>query len=226
MTPRFSVLIPTLNEAAQIAPTLASARSAFGRDAEYIVSDGGSSDATVAIAQSAGARIIAGKRGRGRQLDAALRAARGDVCVLLHADTLLPPNAGTHIEQTIRIGVGGAFLLRFDEARLRWLACAINLRARVFTSATGDQAIFARRDILLAIGGIPRVELFEDVRLWKQLKRAGRVQLVRAEVTTSARLWLKLGTWRGIFLHLRLRALHSLGVPPRRLARFYPTSGS
>ena len=226
MTPRFSILIPTLNEAGHIEPTLTAARNAFGDEAEYIVCDGGSTDETAALAQAAGAIVITEARGRGRQLDAALRTACGDVCVLLHADTLLPANARTEIDRALETADAGAFCVRFRESQLAWLARAINWRTHFFRSATGDQAMFARRHALLAIGGIPREDLFEDVRLWKKLKRAGRVQLVRAEVTTSARLWLELGTWRGIFLHWGLRALHTMGVPPRRLARMYPTVGS
>jgi rSAM/selenodomain-associated transferase 2 len=226
MTHRFSILIPTLNEAANITPTLNAARSAFGDTAEYIVCDGGSADETAALARREGAVVLAEARGRGRQLNAALASARGDVCVLLHADTLLPANARPLIEHALQTADAGAFYLRFHEAHLGWLARAINRRTRIFRSATGDQAMFARRSVLLAIGGIPRDDLFEDVRLWKKLKRAGRVQLVNAEVTTSARLWLKLGTWRVIFLHWGLRILHAIGVPPRRLARMYPTVDS
>lgn len=224
--PAFSVLVPTLNEAAHIAKTLDAARAALGGDAEYLVADGGSTDDTVALAAAWGAQVIRAPRGRGRQLDAALRAARADICILLHADTLLPAGAHTQIRAAMRKSVGGAFLLRFDDEQLQWLARAINLRTRVLHSATGDQAIFARREVLLALGGIPRIELFEDVRLWKKLKRAGRTQLLAAEVTTSARLWRSFGTWRVILLHARLRLLHALGVPPARLVRLYPTSGS
>ncbi len=226
MSPRFSILIPTLNEAAHLPATLAGARAAFGDDAEYIVCDGGSTDETVAIATAAGARTVIAEKGRGRQLDTALSAATGEVCVLLHADTQLPTDARPLITDALQSAVGGAFFLRFEEPQLSWLARAINARTRLLRSATGDQAIFALRSVLLEIGGVPREDLFEDVRLWQQLKRAGRLQLVRAEVTTSARLWVRLGTWRGIFLHWGLRILHSLGVPPRQLARWYPTAGS
>lgn len=226
MTPLVSVLIPVLNEAACIGATLAAARAALGDQAEYIVADGDSSDGTAEVARAAGARVIESARGRGRQLDAALRAAQGEICIMLHADTLLPADALTHIVRALRSAMGGAFLLRFDDARLQWLARAINLRSRVLRSATGDQAIFARRDVLLAVGGVPQVELFEDVRLWQKLKRAGRTQIVASEVTTSARLWRNAGTLRVILLHWRLRLLHSLGVSPERLARRYPTAGS
>jgi rSAM/selenodomain-associated transferase 2 len=226
MTPLVSVLIPALNEAAGISATLAAARAALGDQAEYIVADGQSSDGTAELARAAGARVIESARGRGRQLDAALRAAQGEICIMLHADTLLPTDALTHIVRALRSAIGGAFLLRFDDARLQWLARVINLRSRVLRSATGDQAIFARRDVLLAVGGVPQLELFEDVRLWQKLKRAGRTQILASEVTTSARLWRSAGTSRVILLHWRLRLLHALGVSPERLARLYPTSGS
>jgi rSAM/selenodomain-associated transferase 2 len=226
MRPRFSVLIPTLNEAANIGHTVAAAKQALGESAEYIVADGGSSDATMSCAQQAGAQVVECLRSRGVQLDDALRAAHGDVCVLLHADTLLPVGAAQLIEQALARATAGAFLLQFERAEFRWLAAAINMRSRLWRSATGDQAIFAWRDTLLQIGGVPRVELFEDVRLWQQLKRAGRVTLVRAKVTTSARLWIQQGAWRGIFLHWRLRVLHAFGMAPRRLAKMYPTSAS
>ena len=107
-----------------------------------------------------------------------------------------------------------------------WLARAINLRSRLTRSATGDQAMFFRRAALLQAGGVPPVELFEDVRLWRQMKRAGRLTLLEAAVTTSARLWQHEGTWRVIALHWRLRALHALGVSPRALARRYPSGRS
>lgn len=226
MNPRFSVLIPTLNEAANIRHTVAAAKHALGESAEIIVADGGSSDATVSCAQQAGAKVIHGARNRGAQLDDALRTACGDVCVLLHADTLLPDRAAQLIEQALMRAKAGAFLLQFENAQFPWLAAAINARSLMWRSATGDQAMFARRETLLQTGGVPRVELFEDVRLWHQLKRAGRVTLVRAKVTTSARLWIQHGAWRGILLHWRLRLLHAFGMTPRRLAKMYPTSAS
>ena len=225
------MLIPTLNEAERIAATLAAAQQAFGARAEYIVSDGGSRDDTALIAEAAGARVLHASRGRGQQLDAALREARGDICIFLHADTLLPAAAAHYIERAATRGaIGGAFLLDFGERPLPLLLLlwkqAINLRSRLAGVATGDQAIFARREVLLRLGGVPHLALFEDVHLWRTLKRAGRLSVMPASVRTSARLWLENGALRGILLHLRLRALHALGMSPARLARMYPTSAS
>src|SRR5207245_2283886 len=56
---------------------------------EIVVSDGGSRDGTVAIAEAAGARVVAGPRGRGPQLIAGAAAAKGEWLLFLHADCRL-----------------------------------------------------------------------------------------------------------------------------------------
>jgi rSAM/selenodomain-associated transferase 2 len=230
MTPRFSLIIPTLNEAQRLPATLAAAHRAFGDAAEYIVSDGGSSDATCDIAVRFGAYVIEGERGRGVQLQRGFCEAHADTCVFLHADTLVPASARSAVEKALsnHTVVGGAFSLEFAGSEqggflIRVLQHAINVRARLFRTATGDQVIFARRWVLQELGGVPSVPLFEDVRLCRALKRKGRFVILPQRVATSARLWQALGTGNGILLHLSLRVLHALGASPRFLARHYPS---
>ena len=227
MNPAVSVVIPTLNEEQRIAGTLEAARAAFGDAAEYIVADGGSTDATLLIAEQLGARIVTGSRGRGEQLHHGCRAAIGETCVMVHADTILPVTAGASISaalQNERV-VGGAFQLEFRDGNrsMKLLQHAINLRTRAFRVATGDQVIFVRSLVLAQIGGVPRVPLFEDVRLCRALRRKGQFAILSDRVTTSARLWQEIGFARGVLLHLSFRALHALGVHPQRLARLYPS---
>lgn len=229
MQPRCSVVIPTLNEADNIGQTLRAAKVAFGAEAEYLVVDGGSTDQTVGIAEREDARVVRGLLGRGLQLQAGAEAARGTVVLFLHADTRLPADAGAAVESALTDPqvVGGSFRIGFDSTDgplpfpLRWLAPGINLRSWLFNTATGDQAIFARRAVLDVIGGVPPLPLFEDVRLYRALRKAGRVVLLRCTVQTSARRWRKAGPMRLILLHLFLRALHTAGVSPARLAKLY-----
>lgn len=220
---KFSVIIPTLNEEQRLAHTL---RCAVIDDAEYIVADGGSTDNTRGIAEAFGARVITGAQGRGLQLEQGFRAARGEVCIFLHADTVLPPDAAAAICDALRDErvVGGAFSLRFAENTHALLARAINARSRITGTATGDQAMFARRAVLEKIGGVPRVPLFEDIRLCSALRRVGRFVVLRESVATSARLWQRKGASRIVVLHWALRALHAAGVPPRALVRLYPSA--
>jgi hypothetical protein len=172
---------------------------------------------------------VTGGAGRGDQLQCGFCAARAEVCVFLHADTLLPSNARGLIEKTLENSevAGGAFSLEFSDMSealplMRLLQHAINLRARLFESATGDQVIFARRCVLQEMGGVPQVPLFEDVRLCRGIKRKGRFVILPARVATSARLWQRVGPLRGILLHWSFRALHALGASPVFLARHYP----
>ena len=110
---RVSVIIPTLNEEARIAATITAARAA-GVD-EVIVADGGSSDATIAIASSHGARVILGERIRAKQLNRGAAEATGDVLIFLHADTLLPPGAADAVRNAP--GDCGGFLVELIEPR-------------------------------------------------------------------------------------------------------------
>ncbi|KAG2430724.1 hypothetical protein HYH02_013566 [Chlamydomonas schloesseri] len=88
---RLSVVIPALNEAGSISSTIESVRRAAVPPVEIIVVDGGSNDGTPTQARKLGAKVVQSERGRGKQLNAGWRAAQGDWCLFLHADSQLPP---------------------------------------------------------------------------------------------------------------------------------------
>ena len=85
---RLAVIVPTLNEAEAIGPVIAELLRA-APEAEIIVADSGSRDATVAIAEAAGARVVSlTDRGYGRACAAGAAAASAtrDVLVFLDGD--------------------------------------------------------------------------------------------------------------------------------------------
>ncbi len=111
-----SVIIPTLNEAADLPRTLAHTRAAAGREAiEVIVSDCCSEDDTRRVAAERGALLIEGSLSRAQALNRGAAAAGGTQLLFLHADTLLPSGFAAAVRQTLERPemVGGAFSFRF-----------------------------------------------------------------------------------------------------------------
>ena len=223
-----SVIIPTLNESSTIARTL-TRTVALGFD-DIIVSDGGSTDPTIPMVQACCARVpavrlVTAPTGRARQLNEGVKASRGDVMLFLHADTELPPTAKAVIESTLKDPryVGGRFDVRFDHPS-RWgavISWFMNRRSRLTGIATGDQAIFVRRQIFERLGGFPDIPLMEDIAFSRRLKRLGPTAALTDRVTTSFRRWEKNGPLRTILLMWTLRFLYWLGVSPTRLNHWY-----
>jgi rSAM/selenodomain-associated transferase 2 len=161
--------------------------------------------------------IVTAPRGRALQMNAGARAATGAMLLFLHADSRLPPGADV---LALNASIWGRFDVQIEGRHplLKVVAWAMNLRSRLTGIATGDQAIFVRRD---AFPGFPDIALMEDVALSKLLKRRGAPACLRARVVTSGRRWESRGVLRTIFLMWRLRLLYFLGASPERLARRY-----
>lgn len=235
-----AVIIPVLNEAARIARTL-SRTVALGFD-EVIVVDGGSVDQTSSIVKSLIADLeaiplaahasapnsillLSAPPSRARQLNAGAAASRCDVLLFLHADTDLPTNARHAVEDALsdQTCVGGRFNVRFDSNRLpaRIIGGMMNARSRCCGIATGDQAIFVRREVFERIGRFADIPLMEDIDFTSRLKRAGRLAPLSEYVVTAFRRWETNGPFRTILLMWALRFLYWIGVSPHRLQHFY-----
>jgi rSAM/selenodomain-associated transferase 2 len=164
--------------------------------------------------------VIDAPRGRASQMNAGARAAGGEGLVFLHADTRLPLLADELILNVLKNALWGRFDVTIESRRasLKVVACAMNLRSRLTGIATGDQAIFVRRD---AFAGFPQIALMEDIAFSKAMKRRGAPACLRERVTTSGRRWERRGVLRTIVLMWRLRLLYFLGAHPEDLARRY-----
>jgi len=222
---RFSIIMPVLNEEAALEKQLVHlVAQCAGHDCELIIVDGGSRDATVAIAERFG-RVIPSARGRARQMNAGASAALGDVLIFLHADTRLPDDAFAAIDRALAAPrvVGGVFRVCFNCERwpYRFVAFCTNLRSRLRMSFTGDQAYFMRAASFRAVGGYPDQPLMEDLEIITRLRRIGKVVLLPQYVITSARRHEKIGLLRSILFMWYLRTLYKFGVSPARLQQMY-----
>ena len=213
-----------LNEAEAIARTLGALRRG-APDAEIIVVDGGSADASIAIAEPLCDRIVAVSRGRARQMNAGAKLSAGDALAFVHADTLVPESFGADIAAALLdpAVVGGRFDVELDSVALpyRIIGAMISIRSRLSRTGTGDQAIFVRRGVFEALGGFPEIELCEDLEFSRRLKRAGKVACLRSRVITSARRWNRDGLARTVLRMWMIRAMYLVGVSPALLKRMY-----
>jgi len=217
---RLTVIVPTLNEAHGIRASLEALAPLRARGHEVIVADGGSADGTARLALDHCDHVVHAPRGRALQMNAGARAARGDALVFLHADTRLPAQADAAILAALESHLWGRFDVKIDgdHALLKVVACAMSLRSRLTGIATGDQAIFVRRE---AFGGFPEIALMEDVAFCKAMKRRAPPACLRETVLTSGRRWESRGVLRTIVLMWRLRLMYFLGARPDDLARRY-----
>lgn len=223
-----SIIIPTLNEATILVGTLSALQSLRAAGHEIIVVDGGSHDATRALASAWADQVICTECGRARQMNAGAALARHEILLFLHADTQLPPRADqliidslqkqrTRLSQWGRFDVqlsGQHFLLRIIERSMNW-------RSRITGIATGDQAMFICRDLFQRVSGFPDIPLMEDIALSGTLKRHSPPLCLQQRVITSSRRWEQRGIVRTMLLMWRLRLVYALGADPQRLARLY-----
>lgn len=224
MKPRLSIILPVLDEATGIIVCLSALASARAAGVEIIVADGGSQDGTAQRAAPLADHVLNAPRGRARQMNAGAAIATGDVLLFLHADTQLPDTAFAALETAM---AAGAQWGRFDvdivgrHPMFSVIAALINLRSRLSGIATGDQAIFVRREVFAEVGGFPDLRLMEDIAFSDRLRKRWKPACLKARVSTSGRRWERYGLWRTIILMWTLRSAYRLGVSPEVLAHYY-----
>jgi len=171
-----SVIIPAYNEEKTLPGTLRALSQQPGVF-EVMVVDGGSSDGTSELARDqAGVRLLTAPKGRASQMNAGATAARGEWLLFLHADTLLPENALSRLNQWEADPhyQAGGFTHRFsgDDWRLRLVSFLDNVRCRRTHIIFGDQALFVRRVLFQNLGGFPVQPILEDIAFCQKLLQA------------------------------------------------------
>lgn len=217
-----SVIIPTLNAEKHLGTCLASLMPALeaGLIRELIVSDGGSTDETLALAKEWGAEVIEGTASRGAQLARGCRAAKGRWLLVLHADTRLQDGWVGPAVRHLESGKAGWFRLAFDDGGVAGALVAswANLRSG-FGLPYGDQGLLIPAALYNATGGYPSQPLMEDVALSISLK--GNLLAIEATAFTSASRYKRQGWVRRGARNLWTLFRYFIGTSPHRLADNY-----
>ena len=188
---KISIIIPTYNEAANIAGLVKDLfRYAGDQPVEVIISDGGSKDATMEIAAQAGASVLKSpKPGRAAQMNFASNFAHGDVLYFVHADVGINPDYFKDIEQAVSEGFdAGCYRFRFDSNRAILKINNYFTRFDRLMCRGGDQTLFVTRKLFSQLNGFNEYyTIMEDydiiIRIWKM----ARFKIIPKEVIVSAR---------------------------------------
>lgn len=225
-----SVIIPTLNESGRL-PALLACLLRCATEHEVIVCDGGSSDNTVGIAEAHGALVVTAKIGRGNQLAAGARHARGDVLFFLHADSELDPRCLAEIELLFKARpdvVGGNFRVEYIDSSMycravEWLCQAL----RIVGIYYGDSGIFVRRSAYEAIGGFRLLAIMEDFDFVRRLERFGKTQCIKkVPIRSSTRRFKRKHPLELLFMWIKMHVLFAFGVGDNDLAVIYDAQGT
>ena len=249
--PRFSVIIPTLNEERNIENAVNSVRRSCDQSrCEIIVADGGSSDNTRNHSSRLRTKVVSCPRGRAAQMNAGAKHAKGDILLFLHADSILPPDFQNLVEAALTKTTGncrnnniknrsngitnnninsrqwGCFRsidIQGNPIRQWLLKHTVAFRTLVFNLPYGDQCIFITNHTFKQIGGFSdNLPLLEDIDMVERLKRSvGRPAIVACDLPTSERRWEKLGLIRTTLINQGILLGRKLGIAPETLAHWY-----
>ncbi|MFT5717407.1 MAG: rSAM/selenodomain-associated transferase 2 [Oleiphilaceae bacterium] len=227
--PFLSVIIPVYNEGDRLLTFIQHVLVQMGKENQVIVVDGGSDDGSiqqlkVQSQDLINLDVISVSKGRALQMNAGATLAKADNLLFLHADTVLPDSVLTQLfDFSTSTSEWGRFDVRLDNSALPYkiISWFINNRSKLTSIATGDQAIFVRRDTFEKINGYAEQLLMEDIDLSVRLKKKSKPYCINALVTTSARKWEREGVLNTIWLMWKLRVAYAFGVSPEKLEKIY-----
>ena len=215
-----SIIIPTLNEANEIEATLEPLQKFRKNHIEIIIADGGSHDATLALATPYADHLIHAPRGRARQMNAGAAIAQGQTLLFLHADSRLEEAALLQVTPNM---IWGRFDIHLDSHRriYRVIEYLMNKRSCITGIATGDQGLFVQHKIFHAIQGFPEIPIMEDIAISRQLKHYAKPACLKYTIHASPRYWETHGIYRSILTMWALRLAYFIGISPDILVSLY-----
>ena len=226
MSTTISIVIPVLNEEANIENALSHARKIAD---EVIVVDGGSSDRTLEIVGGLDCTLCNSSRGRGQQLHAGALCATGEILLFLHADTWLPPIARTQLLDcwekfdADKGAFGGCFEQQINDPRgiYRWIENGNRWRAKHQKLPYGDQGIFVSRELYDSVGGMPQIPLMEDFEFSSLISKRAKLEILPGPIHVDVRRWEKVGPIRQTVRNWLIALRYRMGASPETLKENY-----
>ena len=222
---KLSVIIPTFNEAANIARLVGELRRHDAGDAaEIVVVDAHSTDGTAGLARQAGATVLlAPQAGRAFQMNHGAAHATGDVLYFVHADVSIHPDYVAAIGQAVVQGyAAGCYRFRFDSSHPLLRINSYGTRFKGIMSRGGDQTLFVTRALFEQLGGFnERFVVMEDFEIIQRIRLVASFLIVPQDVLVSARKYENNSWLRVQVANLTAFSLYFLRVSPVRIARTY-----
>jgi rSAM/selenodomain-associated transferase 2 len=221
----FSIIIPTLNEAENIAQLVRFfKKNGDSRLLEIIVVDADSTDTTVECALTEGAKVLVShKRSRAIQMNFGAHEAKGEVLYFIHADCTPPVTFLDDIERAITEGYPiGCYRYRFDNQRFLLRINAYFNRFEPLWCRGGDETLFIKNEAFEQLNGFD--ENFCIMEEYDFIKRARAVfpfKILPKYAIVSARKY-ETNSWLRVQLaNMAAFNMFRFGVPSEKIARTY-----
>lgn len=220
-----SIIIPTYNEAENITQLVQYLKKASKeKDAEIIVSDGGSADNTLQAAQYAGAKaVLSPKRSRAAQMNFGASVSAGDILYFIHADTFPPETFVSDINQAIGEGYEcGRYRTKFDSNKTVLKVNGFFTRFDWFICYGGDQTLFVTKELFNKVRGFNSdMHIMEDYNIVKRAKQFSRYKIFPKSALISARKY-DTNTWLQVqWANSKIVAMYKRGASQQELVDKY-----
>ena len=220
-----SIVIPAFNEEKQLPVLLKHLEAcSSGYISEILVVDGGSVDNTAEIAKNhPKVTYIPSEKGRAVQMNTGAKFAQSEILYFLHADSLPPVHFDSLIVAQVEKGKkAGCFQMKFDKDH--WWLNLMGLFTKVnhITCRGGDQSLFVEKDLFNEIGGFDETyKVYEDNEIIRRLYKKKQFSIIKSWITTSARLYDRLGVWNTQWLFIEIYWKRRRGASAEELYSHY-----
>ena len=220
-----SIIIPTLNEAANIVDLIRFLQQhSAGEEVEIIVVDGGSQDQTQELVRSTCAKLYTtSQRGRALQMNEGAKLAKGEILYFVHGDTFPVASYIQDIREALEEGFPvGCYRYKFDSPHPLLKINAYFTRFNFMWCRGGDQSLFIRKEVFEALKGFKQEQvIMEDFEFLQRLKGRYPFRVIPKSMTVSARKYEDNGYLRVQVANFVAFNMFRFGSAPQKIEKVY-----